>query len=116
MFQMSRVTFCLLSACLLVILASFPPSISATDYEDLNFCSMVRCAGVEKEDCPGNYTEADPDNGICCSSCTVTKGEFCVSHRLFTAECLSRCESIEIILSKVSRRNTFTKNLTEDRI
>ena len=116
MFQMSRVTFCLLSAYLLVILASFPPSMSATNYEGLNICSRVRCIGVAKEDCPGNYTESDPDNEICCSRCTVTKGEFCVSRRLFTAECLSRCASIEIILSKVSRRNKFTKNLTEDRI
>jgi hypothetical protein len=71
--------------------------------------------GVEEKDCPGNYTEADPNNGICGSKCTVNKGEFCASRRLFTAERLSRYASIEIILSKVSRRITFTKNLREDR-
>jgi len=105
---MSRVTFCLLPACLLVILAC--------QCEALNACSAVFCAGVEEKDCPGNYTEADPNNGICCSVCVVTKGEFCGSRRLFTAECLSRCASIEIILSKVSGRITFTENLREGRI
>ena len=105
---MSRVTFCLLSACLLVILAY--------RCEALNPCSTVICVGAAEEDCPGNYTKPDPDKGFCCSICTVTKGEFCVSRRLFTAECLSRCASTEIILSKVSRRNTFAKNLIQDRI
>ena len=108
MFQMSRVTFCLLSACLLVILAC--------QCDAMIDCSVVRCAGVEEKDCPGNYSKADPNNGICCSVCIVTKGEFCASRRLFTAECLSRCASIEIILSKVSGRITFTENLREGRI
>jgi len=108
MFQMNRVTFCLLSACLLVILAC--------RCEAKIDCSVVRCAGIDEKDCPGKYTRADPNNGICCSGCIVTKGEFCVSRRLFTAECLSRCASIEIILSKLSRRITLTKNLREDKI
>ena len=108
MFQMNRVTFCLLSACLLVILAYH--------CDALNACSAVFCVGVEEKACPGDYTEADPDNGICCSRCVVTKGEFCASRRLFTAECLGRCASIEIILSEVSRRITFTEDLREDTI
>jgi hypothetical protein len=73
---MSRDTFYLLSACLLVIL---------TCRCDARIdCSVVRCAGVEEKDCPGNYNRADPNNGICCSICFVTKGEFCASRRLFT--------------------------------
>jgi hypothetical protein len=107
MFQMSRVAFCLLSACLLVILTC--------QCDCLNICSAAFCVGIEEKNCPGSYIESDPDNGICCSRCTVTKGEFCASRRLLTGECLSRCASVEIMLSKVSRRITFTKNLKEDR-
>ena len=71
MFQMSRFTFLLLSACLLVILAC---------HCDARLdCALVRCAGIDEKDCPGNYIEADPNNGICCSGCTMTKGEFCAS-------------------------------------
>ena len=88
---MSRVTFYLLSACLLVILAC--------QCDALDACSAVFCVGVEEKDCPGNYTKYDPSKGICCSTCTVTKGEFCASRRLFSAECLSWCASIEMILS-----------------
>jgi hypothetical protein len=76
MFQMGRDTFYLLSACLLVFLGC--------QCNALNVCSAVFCVGVEEKDCPGNYTNADPNNGICCSICIVTKGEFCASRRLLT--------------------------------
>ena len=88
---MSRVTFCLLSACFLVILAC--------QCDATIDCNAVRCAWVAEKNCPGNYTKADPDKGICCPICIVTKGEFCASRRLFTAEYLSRCASIGMILS-----------------
>lgn len=49
------------------------------DARNLSICSAVFCVGVDEVDCPGNYTKYDPDNGICCSTCTVTKdlGESC---------------------------------------
>jgi len=91
MLQMGRVTFCLLSACLLVILAC--------QCDATIDCSAVKCAWVDEKDCPGKYTKAETNKGICCPDCIVTKGEFCASSRLFTAERLSRCASIEMILS-----------------
>ena len=110
MFQMSRFTFLLLSACLLVILTCH------CDASNYSFCASVFCVGIDEKDCPGNYIEADPNNGICCSGCTVTKGEFCASCWLSAAECLSRRASIEIILYKVRRRIMFTQLWWEDRV
>jgi hypothetical protein len=62
-------------------------------YPNLDRCASIFCAGVNEEDCPGEYLAYHPPER-CCSVCTVYKGEYIIrvtSFRTFHPDNILAC-------------------------
>jgi hypothetical protein len=75
--QMLRPVLLLAAVAILACCDTPPPQ--------LDRCATIRCAGVNEEDCPGEYLPYNPPER-CCSQCTIYKGVvhqmdmYCLSH------------------------------------